>query len=168
VEIDLPDGLDRDGVTLAPGTHVLDGGQALAYVRDRFTVPGGDLGRVQRQQNWLRAMAREALSRDTLGDPAGLLGLVETAAGTVAVDEGFTLREMSKLVLSLRGVRADDVAFLTAPTAGLGRSPDGRESIVLLDGPRFDALAAAVAADRVPEHLAAHPGEVPVLGAVVP
>lgn len=167
VEITLPNGMATNGVTLAPGTHTLDGEQALAYARQRYGLPGGDFDRVRRQQNWMRAILSAAFSRDVLSDPVGLTGLLETVAATLSVDEGFTVSQMRDLALSMRDLRPGDLAFLTVPVTGTGRSPDGAQSIVNLDREAFDQLMVAVAQDRVPQFVTLNPGLVSVLGADV-
>ncbi|MGC5614949.1 LCP family protein [Georgenia sp. Z1491] len=161
VEIHLPNGMQgttRDGrtVDLPPGTHLLDGEEALMYARDR-SIPGGDLGRVQRQQNWMRAMMSAVFRENLLRRPTALYDFAQVVAGTVAVDEHLSVSQMTTLGLSMRDVRPDDVTFLTAPVAGTGWSPDGRQSIVELDMAAFDELNAAIAEDRAAEYLDENP-----------
>ncbi|WP_448073290.1 LCP family protein [Georgenia yuyongxinii] len=164
VEISMPNGMDSAGVVLPSGTYTLDGEEALAYARQRYGVPGGDFGRVQRQQNWIRSILQAAYREDVLTDPVGLAGLLETVARTVAVDEGFTIGKMRDLALSMRKIRPDDLVFMTAPHTGTGRSPDGAQSIVVLDEARLGALSNAFAADNVANYLAVNPGAVVTLG----
>ncbi|MFH5824249.1 LCP family protein [Georgenia sp. AZ-5] len=164
VEITLPNGMDSGGVVLEPGTHLLDGEQALAYARQRYDVPGGDFGRVQRQQNWIRGIMQAAFREDVLTDPGRLMSFLQSVTRTVAVDDGFTIGDMTSLALSMRDIRPPDVTFMTAPNAGTGRSPDGAQSIVLLDDARFGALSNAFAADNVANYLEVNPGAVATLG----
>ncbi|WP_205739732.1 LCP family protein [Georgenia sp. SYP-B2076] len=164
VEIPLPEGMSSGGVDLAPGMHTLDGAQALAYARQRYGLPGGDFDRVQHQQTWMRSMMKAAYRREVLTDPVALMRLLQTVSKGVAVDEGFTIGAMRDLAISMRDVRPGDLAFLTAPYMGTGRSPDGTQSIVLLDAPAFAELCQAFAADDVAGYLAAHPGAVKTLG----
>ncbi|CAM3717760.1 LCP family protein [Occultella aeris] len=167
VEINLPNGLDNAGVTLAPGTHTLTGEQALAYARQRYDLPGGDFDRVARQQNWMRAMVSQAFRTDVLADPMQLTSLLDAVSSSLSVDEGFTVATMRDLALSLRDLRPGSMDYLTVPVEGTGRSPDGRQSIVVLDQARFDALMDAVASDAVPQYLAEHPDDVTILGSAV-
>ena len=64
---------------------------------------------------------------------------------------------MRSLALSLRSVRGGDLTFLTAPVAGTGRSPDGKQSIVLLDAAANRELWKAVADDDVTSWLTENP-----------
>ncbi|WP_241681249.1 LCP family protein [Pseudactinotalea terrae] len=166
VEITLPDGLNQGGVQLEPGTHLLNGEQALAYVRQRYGLSGGDFDRVQRQQNWMRAILKAAFDNDVLTNPGKLVSFLRTVASSVAVDEGFEIEQMRTLALSLRDIRPGDLTFMTVPVAGTDTSSDG-QSIVVLDQEPFDALMAAVAADdEVAQYIKDHP-ELTTLGSDV-
>ena len=59
VQLDLP-----------AGWQTLQGEQALGYVRARYSLgDGSDIGRIQRQQNFIAAMAKKAISAETLTNP---------------------------------------------------------------------------------------------------
>jgi anionic cell wall polymer biosynthesis LytR-Cps2A-Psr (LCP) family protein len=152
-------GATRDGreVDLEPGTHLLDGEEALVYARDRMDTPGGDFGRVQRQQNWVRALMNAAITDGALSNPVRATGLAETVAGTLAVDESFSTTEMVRLALSGRDMRPNDVTFLTIPVVGTGWSPDRRMAIVEVDFEGLRLLSDAIAEDRAQEFLDSHP-----------
>lgn len=62
VELDIPRRLYdvRASLDLQPGRQVLNGTQALAYVRARYTVAGGDFGRSANQRNLLLALKDKA------------------------------------------------------------------------------------------------------------
>ncbi len=168
VEITIPADTYAFGQrTFAAGTYLMDGEQALAYARQRYGLPGGDFDRIQRQQNWMRAIARAAFQRGVLSNPAELLVFLRTAAQSVAVDEGFGLSAMRGLAMTLSDVEPENVMFLTVPTAGTGRSPDGRQSIVVVDHERLDPLMRAVAEDRLADYLLEHAGEVDFLAEAV-
>jgi LCP family protein required for cell wall assembly len=137
------------------GLNHLDGDQALVYVRQRYNLPGGDLDRVRRQQNVIKALMSKAASRGLLSSPTGTLKLADAVARAVSVDDSLDNGALRSLVLSLRGLRPAGVTFLTAPVSGLGR--EGKQSVVRLDDARSAALWKAVTADQVPGYVAAHP-----------
>ncbi|WP_345040136.1 LCP family protein [Georgenia daeguensis] len=168
VEIRLEQPLAVDGVTLDEGTHLLDGAQALTYARERYNVPGGDFGRVQRQQNWMRGIMRAIFDRDVLTDPARLMSTLEAVTRSLSLDDGLTIARMRDLAISARELRPDSVRFITAPYIGTGWSPDGKQSIVLLDEPALRTVTTAFAEDRIGEYLAEHPAAAPALGGYVP
>jgi LCP family protein required for cell wall assembly len=139
------------------GRQTMDGETALKYVRQRHNLPGGDFDRVKRQQNWIRAVGLKTLERGTLTNPIKLNGVLNSLTSSIAADDGFSIGQMRSLAISLRGVRGSDLTFLTAPIAGTGRSPDGKQSIVKLDASGNTALWKAVKNDALTGWLAAHP-----------
>jgi polyisoprenyl-teichoic acid--peptidoglycan teichoic acid transferase len=77
LEVDNPINVGIDGrrVSIPAGTQELDGLQALAYVRYRGG-PTADIGRIGRQQKFLKELAKQSTS------PANLPRLPATAAAT--------------------------------------------------------------------------------------
>ncbi|HLS26330.1 MAG TPA: LytR family transcriptional regulator, partial [Beutenbergiaceae bacterium] len=61
------------------------------------------------------------------------------------------------LALSMRNIRPPDVNFISAPVAGLGRSPDGAQSIVELDFDALDEVSQAFIEDRSAEFVEDNP-----------
>lgn len=154
VEITLTEPLDSGGTDLPAGTHRLNGDQALDYTRQRYGLSGGDLSRMQRQQNWMRAMMVSAFNRDVLTNPGRLNDLLIVVAENVAVDESFQIAQMRSLALSMRNIRPGDVNFISAPISGLGRSPDGAQSIVELDFEALQEVSQAFIDDRAAQFVA--------------
>ena len=144
------------------GAQRLNGAQALAYTRERKSLPGGDFDRINRQQAWMRAIVSQVLHGGILTDPTRLYGFLSAVVRTMAVDEGFTIDEMQSLAIDLRGLRSRNINFLTIPTAGTGTSEDG-QSIVVRDEAADTPLYGALATDTVQEYLEAHPDAVPRL-----
>lgn len=142
------------GRTFPPGTHTLSGAEALDYVGERYNAPGGDFGRIQRQQNWLRAMLRQTLSSDTLTDPGQLADVIGAITQTTSVDDELSNTELVGLALSARGLRSDDVRFVTVPNLGTGTA--GAASIVRYDEELASSMWDAVRRDDLPGWLAQH------------
>ena len=154
------------GKELDAGAQVLDGQQALAYTRERSSLPNGDFDRVKRQQTWMRSIVSRVLTNGTMSSPTALYSFLKTASRTVAVDESFTLNQMQSLALETRHLHSNDIAFMTVPTAGTGTSTDG-QSIVALDADADTPLFNAFAEDRVSAYLTEHPDAVELLPATV-
>ena len=154
------------GKELGAGAQVLNGQQALAYTRERSSLPNGDFDRVKRQQTWMRSIVSRVLTNGTLSSPTALYSFLKTASRTVAVDESFTLNQMQSLALETRHLHSNDIKFMTVPTAGTGTSADG-QSIVTLDADADAPLFKAFAEDRVSSYLAEHPDAVELLPATV-
>jgi hypothetical protein len=88
VELCLDDPIaDRDaGIDLPAGCQRLQGGDALGYVRVRKI--DDDLQRIQRQQQFLRALSRETASPSTLLNPVRMWNLSNDVGHAVTVDDG--------------------------------------------------------------------------------
>lgn len=119
------------GITWQAGTHHVEGAEALAYVRQRYGLPGGDFDRIQRQQNFLRAVLDKIGTKSTVLNPIKLTKLTGELAGLIRVDDGFTSGELRDLALSSRSLRSQDLRFATAPYTGTP-TIDGA-SVVTLD-----------------------------------
>ena len=166
VRINLKTPQTLAGKELGAGAQVLDGQQALAYTRERSSLPNGDFDRVKRQQTWMRSIVSRVLTNGTMSSPTALYSFLKTASRTVAVDESFTLNQMQSLALETRHLHSNDIAFMTVPTAGTGTSADG-QSIVTLDADADAPLFKAFAEDRVSTYLTEHPDAVELLPATV-
>jgi LCP family protein required for cell wall assembly len=86
----------NSGLKLDVGCQNLDGVMALAYARSRYyeewngsewvTDPRGDIGRIERQQLFMRAAVDGAL-RKMRSSPFGSGDLIEAVIGSVRIDE---------------------------------------------------------------------------------
>lgn len=138
------------------GPITIEGDEALAYVRQRDGLAGGDLDRVERQQQVVKAILGRGLSRSTVTNPAKLLDFIGTGASNITVDASLGQSEIRSTALSLRGIRGSAIQFLQAPITGFGRSPEGA-SIDVLDTTRMAALSDAIRNDDIPAYLKANP-----------
>ena len=151
VQIRIPEDIgDGKKVFFEAGVHQMTGEEALTYTRQRHGLANGDFGRVQRQQNWMRAMLGKI--NNNRNDVAMMTRFFTAVSESVATDDGLTIDEMRNLYMSARGLSTNDVTFMTAPNSGTGRSADG-QSIVVLDRARFDPLMASIANDSVGDYL---------------
>jgi LCP family protein required for cell wall assembly len=141
--------------TRASVAYHMSGPVALDYVRERATLPAGDLDRVHRQQHYLRALIGQMLERRLLTDATALRALATGIGDAVRVDSGFTTSQMLSLAASMQRLTADDVTFLTAPVTGVGQ--EGEATVGRFDKPLGDHLWHAMASDSMPAFLAEHP-----------
>lgn len=90
---------DDDGlvIDLYPGEQYLDGSRAIQYVRYRDDE--GDLGRIKRQQKFVKAVLNELMSADTLPK---LPEILRIAAGAVETD--FSATEIISFADNIRKV----------------------------------------------------------------
>jgi LCP family protein required for cell wall assembly len=139
---------DYSGIDLPAGRQTVSGPGALAFVRQRHGLDGGDLDRIARQQAFAAGLAQRLTDAGTLSDPAKLDQLVDIATRHVVLDSGW---DIDQLAVQLRQVAGDSVVFHTIPT---GR-PDLRTPVdgvaVEIDPTAVEQFAkAAVAATEQP------------------
>jgi LCP family protein required for cell wall assembly len=103
---------ERSGIDLPAGPQVVSGADALAFVRQRRDLEGGDLDRVTRQQAFLAGVARSALG-GALSDPVSIDRLVGAVTRYVVLDRGW---DLDRLVSQLRRAAGRDISFRTIPT----------------------------------------------------
>lgn len=101
------------GIDLPAGAQTVSGPLALAFVRQRHGLDGGDLDRIARQQAFLAGAAQVLLDAGTLTDPARLTRLADVVARNVVLDSGWDLA--AALTDAARYAR-DGLTFRTVPT----------------------------------------------------
>jgi LCP family protein required for cell wall assembly len=136
--------------TFNAGVNHLDGDRARWYVGQRYGLPGGDFDRVRRQQNYLRAMTGKLFSQGAFESLGGLDSTVLAVTGVVAVDDGLSDADLMSLAYSLRGLRADGLAFYTAPVRGTGM--EGAASVVYLDAAACERMWSHLDTDSLAQH----------------
>ena len=106
------------------GCISLNGDQALAYARSRHyetfesgrwrTDPTGDLGRIERQQGFIRRVMRRAISRG-IRNPTKLFGLVNDGVKNVTIDKSLSTKDILKLGNRFKSLEPDAVDMVTLP-----------------------------------------------------
>jgi len=103
---------DRRGnlsIDLQPGLQRLNGEQAVGYVRFRYDALG-DIGRMQRQQNFLRALAKQLATAGTI---TRIPALVQAFLKTV--DTNLSARDLTYLAGLARQINLEDAPMATLP-----------------------------------------------------
>ncbi len=108
-----------------PGCVTLDGEAGLAFVRSRNYEtyeagewqfdPTADLGRIQRQQDFIRRMLRKAVSSG-LSNPLKLNRLIGIGVRDVTLDSQMSTGDIVRLARRFKSLDADTVDMLTFPT----------------------------------------------------
>ncbi|MCU1460942.1 MAG: cell envelope-related transcriptional attenuator [Acidimicrobiales bacterium] len=132
------------------GPHTLDGGAALALVRSRYYQyfangrwnpdGSGDIGRIERQHTFMRALAAKALHK-SLTNPFTANAVLGKAVHNITVDSSFTAIGMARLGLNLRSVRPSDMPSWTLPYRAVNNYRGYGD--VLLPDPTLDAQVIA-------------------------
>ena len=119
VEICLTKAVDDplSGLKLDKGKHLVEGEEALAFVRARHTLgDGSDTSRIRRQQAFLSSLLRKVLSSGTLLNPAALIGLLDAATSSLTADPQLAdINNLKDLALSLKDLKPGNVTFTTIP-----------------------------------------------------
>jgi len=94
----------RHGFKLSAGTHTLNGEDALAYVRSRFTAGDSDFGRARRQQQVLLALARKMATPEML---TSIPQVVDVAGDTLRTN--FPSDRVSEMLTLVQGIEGASV-----------------------------------------------------------
>jgi len=103
----------KAGLHLHKGCQVLNGAEALGFVRTRYTFATADLQRIQNQRVFLRALLRKLTSTGVLANPFASFPAASGVAGTLTVDKGTHLYQLLQVAFALR-----NPITTTVPIAG--------------------------------------------------
>ncbi|MFD0774630.1 LCP family protein, partial [Streptomonospora algeriensis] len=106
----------RAKLDLDAGRQRLNGEEALSFVRARYEIGnGGDIGRIDRQQMFLGALADEVADSDLLAQPGQATGMLRALSEHTGTDDEFTLPTMVSIASTLAGTELSEIAFYTVP-----------------------------------------------------
>ncbi len=143
------------------GCVSLSGDEALSYVRSRHfqyyesgrwrTDPTGDLGRIQRQQDFIRRMLRKAISKG-VRNPVKLNALIGAGIDNVKLDSALSTKDIARIGKQFKSLEPEAVDMLTLPTDGFRTAAGASvlklktaEARVIIN--RFNGLGAADSSD---------------------
>jgi LCP family protein required for cell wall assembly len=135
------------------GNLHLDSQLAEYYVRQRTNLPGGDLGRAKRQQQFLHALMAKASKTGFATDPLKFDKLIQTAAGAITADKSMPVQS---LAYSLQNLTASSVTYLSMPYARFGKVPLVGD-VVITDPAADKELFDAVNSDTLASYVLKHP-----------
>lgn len=101
------------GAKFKAGPQTVEGSSALAFVRQRHGLPGGDLDRERRQQVFLASALQTAQA-----NPGKLPGLLDVARKDLVMDSGLDLLTLAE---QMKAISAGKVDFTTMPTQGAAK-----------------------------------------------
>ena len=151
------------GVDLAAGCQVLDGRTALGFVRARHV--DNDLGRIARQQRFLKELAGEVISAHTLVNVPRLFRVAGAAGASVTADRTLGIVDLLRLARAARGLAGAGLATYTVPANGasIGGAavlvPDLAQAETIFGQFRDGSILRVPTAEEV---AALQPGDVPV------
>jgi len=130
-KVDIND--PKSHLVMSAGSHILDGIEALKYVRTRDFDGRGDIGRMERQQQFVSAVLREATSSGVLLNPIKLTKFFNATISTVKMDTSVNKSDLLTLAKQMRNLSAGNLRTLTVPLSDPNGSYPGVGSVVIWD-----------------------------------
>lgn len=135
----------NSGLVMSAGCSVLEGQQALAFVRMRYSDPKGDLGRIERQQQFIGSLMQEVVKPTTLLNPFTMKSVAEAAGGALTVDEGMGVFDLGRFGWGMLNVSSGRGSLTTVPVADNNYRVNGQSAVRWDDAAAeqlFDSLGA--------------------------
>ncbi|MEI5526382.1 LCP family protein [Streptomyces brasiliscabiei] len=131
---------------LKAGEHTLTGKQALGLVRTRHGVgDGSDLGRIQLQQAFIKALIEQVKSVGIFSSPKKLYDLADTATDAVTTDSDLdSVKDLASFASGLKSISSKNMTMVTMPVQYDPADPNR----VLVDETKSKQVWAALKADR--------------------
>ncbi|MDT3395861.1 LCP family protein [Streptomyces sp. B1866] len=132
VTIDVPQDMKEKhaGTDLKKGRQTLNGQEALAFVRQRYGLAGGDLDRTKNQQKFLSALADKAATPSTILNPFKLYPTLGAGLDSLIVDKDMSLWKLRSMFWAMKGVSGGKGRQMNMPVANPGY-PTAKGSAVL-------------------------------------
>jgi LCP family protein required for cell wall assembly len=138
----------RSGANLSAGCQTLDGAQALAYVRSRYSLPNSDISRMSDQQAFIRGLVQAADRPGVYLDPFTLYPFLGAMLHSIAADDGTGASDLLDLAQHAKPLAGSGGgATGTMPIADEGYYVSGIGDAVKIDTAKAAEVAAAVNKD---------------------
>ncbi|MGW3562870.1 LCP family protein [Streptomyces sp. NPDC000941] len=141
VEIDVPQDMKEKhaGTNLKKGKQTLNGTEALAFVRQRYGLAGGDLDRTRNQQKFLSALANKAATPSTVLNPFKLYPTMGAGLDSLIVDKDMSLWDVKDMFFAMKSVSGGDGKQMNMPVSNPGLATS-KGSAVQWDMPKVKQL----------------------------
>ncbi|MFM8620771.1 MAG: LCP family protein [Candidatus Nanopelagicaceae bacterium] len=113
------------------GVHTLNGIEALKYVRTRDFDGLGDIGRMQRQQQFVSSVFRKATSTGVLLNPFKVKDLISAVFKTVKTDETLNQGDIVNLAKQIKNLSPSKMRTMTIPLGTANGYVAGLGSVVI-------------------------------------
>ncbi|WP_394614036.1 LCP family protein [Lentzea sp. JNUCC 0626] len=120
IDVTMPEAIDdaKSGLHVPAGPTKLDGTQALAFVRTRYSIgDGSDLNRIKNQQLFMRALSEKLANENWLGSPQKTLALADIMTKSIVTDSEIgSIAQLADLAGKLTALKPDAITYVTLPT----------------------------------------------------
>ncbi len=123
----------KSHLVMSAGIHTLNGIESLKYVRTRDFDGMGDLGRMQRQQQFVSAVFRKATSSGVLLNPFKVKNLISAVFKTIKTDETLDQGDIVTLAKQIRNLTPGKMRTMTVPLGNTNGFYPGVGSVVIWD-----------------------------------
>lgn len=145
VENDMHD--EKAHLDIRAGCQVLDGATALGYVRARYSDPRGDLGRAERQREFLGALADKVITPANILLPWRAHSIGTSTAQALTVGEDDSMLSTVMALWAFRGVSSGNGNSLAVPVSN-NSMPTAVGSVVVWDEIEAEQLFADLRQDK--------------------
>jgi LCP family protein required for cell wall assembly len=145
----------RSGANLSAGCQTLNGAQALAYVRSRYSLPNSDISRMSDQQAFIKGLVQAADRPGVYLDPFTLYPFLGAMLHSIAADDGTGVSDLLDLAQHAKPLAGTGGgATGTMPIADESYNVSGIGDAVKIDKTKAAEVAAAVDKDaKIPSGL---------------
>jgi LCP family protein required for cell wall assembly len=132
IDVCVPQDYDdeKSNLHVKAGCQELDGVTALAYVRMRYADPKGDIGRIERQQQYLAAVMKKVSKVTTILNPIAMYRTSKAGTDSVILGKGDGIRDVARLGLAMKGISAGKGKIATVPISNVDANTAAGSSII--------------------------------------
>jgi len=106
---------EKSNLDVKAGCQELDGATALAYVRMRYADPKGDIGRIERQQQYLGAVIKKVSRVTTLLNPIAMYRVSKAGTDSVILGDSEGIKDVARLAIAMRAISSGNGKIATVP-----------------------------------------------------
>ena len=138
----------RSGADLRSGCRSLNGTESLQLLRTRYSLPDSDLSRIRNQQQFLQALAKQAVATSTWLNPFTFYPFLGACLDSLTVDRGTGLWTLGQFGQQMYRVSGTHGKTVTVPLATADYTTPSGASAVLWSPSGSATLFSEIQNDR--------------------
>lgn len=115
----------NSGLNVKKGCQTMNGKTALAYVRMRYADPKGDIGRIERQQQFVSSLLHKAVKPSVFMNPFAAKSLADAGVGSLVVSTHDGIIDIGRLGMGMKDLSGGKGKVMTVPIS----NPDATTSV---------------------------------------
>ena len=136
------------GANLSAGCQNLNGTQALAYVRSRYSLPNSDISRMSDQQAFIKALVQSADRPGVYLNPFTFYPFLGAVLNSVAADNGTGLSDLLGMAWHVKPLASSGGTTGTMPIANESYDVSGIGDTVEIDKTKATEVISAINQDK--------------------